>query len=428
MSACPSTRFSTSVTYCEAVMLIVILLLVVGLPAWSFYSMKQKARSWEEAAAQLGLEYRRGTWGVGEMAGTVRGISVSVSIFRRGNGDSSSSWTRYQLGFPSGGPSVSMEPESFLSGWKALIGMKGQDIVVGDPAFDKAVIVRGEDPDQVKRFLSPARRMAALTVFDAFSFGQLSENHISAETRGVEASSERIVHSVQRLIDIAMVVSAPNEVDLALQYQDEGLLSEAVTALHDVNAAHLEVEVPNSFTQLLEAEALMAMSDGFQAAKALDAIAIGEDEELAGWAEVAAAHPAPPTRPTKPVAVEPAQPVLNLEQQAVIDDLFTSHRQSYETEDYFLTTYFGMTVQWTGTLERTREFRYDSVFDGTGQRAVVKIGVRGNGVLVTSTVDAIVHFPLDVALTEDQEVRFEGELVRLDFYMRNLYIADGRMI
>lgn len=419
--------------YGEVVMLIVLLLAAMAAPAWGLYSSKQRALGWETAAAELGLEYWPAQWGAGEMRGIIRGMEVSVSVVRRRSGNNSSSWTRYSIGFPSGGPSVHMEPETFFSGWKAFLGMKGQDIVVGDPAFDQAVVVRGEDPTQIKRFLSPARRMAALNVFQGYDFGELSESHISAETRNAESSSQRIVHNVRRLVDIALVVSAPNEVDLALQYQDEGLLSEAVTALHDVNSAHLEVEVPNSFTQLLEAEALMAMSDGFQAQKALDAIAIGDNEEFAGWAEVAAGHPAPPSRPTRPPAqkaasVEPAQPSLNLEQQAVIDDLFTSHRQSYETEDYFLNTYVGQQVRWTGTIDRTREFRYDSVFDGTGQRAVVKIGVRGNGVLVTSTVDAIVHFPSDLPLGEDEEITFEGELVRLDYYMRNLYVAGGRLV
>lgn len=408
-------------------MLIVFLLLAMAAPAWGLYASKQRALGWESAAAELGLEYWPAQWGTAEMRGTIRGIAVSVSVIRRRSGNNSNSWTRYSLGFPSGGPSVHMEPESFFSGWKALLGMKGQDIVVGDKAFDDAVIVRGEDPVQIKRFLSPARRMAALNVFQGYVFGELSESHISAETRGAESSSERIVHNVRRLVDIALVVSAPNEVDLALQYQDEGNLGDAVSTLHDVNAAHLQVEVPNSFTQLLEAEALMAMSDGFQAKKTLDAIAIGDDEELDGWAEVAAAHPAPPSRPATPTRAV-ITPSLNLEQQAVIDDLFTSHRQSYEAEDYFLNTYVGHRVRWTGTVERTREFRYDSVFDGTGQRAVVKIGVRGSGVLVTSTVDAIVHFPADLPLGEDQEITFEGELARLDFYMRNLYVANGTMV
>ena len=382
------------------------------------------------AANELGLTYADAAVGVGELAGSIQGLQVLISTKHRGSGKNRSVWTRYVVGFPSIGPSVEMEPESIFSGWKALIGMKGQDIIVGDREFDDAVIVRGSDPNEIRRFLSPARRLGALTVFQTFSYGHVSESQISAETRGAESKSDRIVHNVRRLVDIAIVVSAPNEVDLALQYQADGMMSEAVTALHDVNAAHLQLELPNSFTQLLEAEALMAMSDGIQAKKTLDAIAVGEDDELHGWRGVAVAHPTPPTMPNAAVSAarEPAVPALNLEQQAVIDDLFTSHRQSYETDEYFLNTYHGQAIRWSGTVERTREFRYDSVFDGTGQRTVVKIGTRGQGVLVTSTVDAIVHFPSDLVLTEDQGITFEGTLVRLDFYMRNLYVADARMV
>ena len=409
----------------------VILILGAAFSAWGVYSGKGAVERWRAAAAELGLDYHGASdWTVGEMSGTIQGIRVSVAKIARGSGKNRSTWTRYTLGYPSHGPAVEMEPSGFFSGWKKMLGMKDEDIIVGDAAFDDAVVVRGDNPDEIRRFLSPARRMGALTVLQQFRYGHVSENHISAEVSGVVKETQSIVRHVRRLIDIAVIVSAPNEVDLALAHQADGRLGEAVTALHDINAAHLEFEHPNSFTQLLEAEALMAMSDGFQAKKTLDAVAVGDDDELADWRDVAVAHPIPPTMPTPAEDHATSEPVAsgpNLDQQAVIDDLFTSHRQSYETEAYFLETYHGQSVRWTGTVERTREFRYDSVFEGTGQRAVVKIGTRGEGVLVTSTVDAIVHFPSELVLTEDQEITFVGPLVRLDFYMRNLYVAEATL-
>ncbi len=411
---------------------------------------KQRGIAWEGAARDLGLIYVAGTgWAPRPVIqGQLRGVAVRVEVVTKGSGDSQSNFTRYTLNYPGvAATAITLRKQTPFSVFGRLIGRR--DVEIGDPIFDDRVVIDAPDAVAAAQYLTPARRMAVLTMFEHWKHVEVTANSIIVEYQGIERSHSQLVGIITRLLDMSLVLSAPSTVDLALEQQARGDLADAVDALHEIN--DVQDAPPNSFTQLLEAEALVAMGEGAKAEEVLDAMEVS-DPEIDRWRDLAHSHPTPapipePT-PAPPLAVsdpapvpaaapdpapEPAapQPAIvhaPLDQDSVITDLFDSNRLGHEVEARFFEAYEGATVEWTGTLERSREFRSDSDFPGAGVKATVRIGSKGDGRLVSDQIHAIVHLPEGAPVERDQSVRFRGSFVRVDRYMRNMFVANAVVI
>ena len=112
----------------------------------------------------------------------------------------------------------------------------------------------------------------------------------------------------------------------------------------------------------------------------------------------------------------------------MIADLFGSNRLGHDVETRFDEVYRGQRVRWSGTVERVRPYRGDRDFGAApGTKVTVLVGHLGDGRLVTSRVEAVVQLPADVALERGAEIEFAGTLLRVDRFMRNLYVADAQL-
>lgn len=402
----------------------------------------QRARTaWAEAAARLGLSMASSSlWTGSSMSGRVREIDVRVHTEQRGSGDSRSTYTVYEANYWADGPAVSIKRERGLGIMKRLL--RSTDVVVGDPAFDDAVVIDGPDAEAIRDFLTPTRRQAIYGLMQAWPMAELTTSRIVVAKPRIETSADAIVSTVNRLVDTALVLGSPFAVDAALELEAQGDLADGADALARVNA---EPEfADNAYTQLLEAHAHATLGERDRAASLLDRIepALPADSEVMALRDMIA-RPAPEARPPEPqpptepeASAQPPAPVdtdaradVDTDAQAVIADLFGSDRLGYEIDERFAQAYAGARVSWRGEVERVRPFRRDRDFgDDPGTKVTVFVGHLGDGRLVSNKIDAVVQLPAGIEPTRGDEIDFTGKLIRVDRFMRNLYVADAALV
>ncbi len=419
-------------------------LFAVAVPLGFHFEQKKRERYrqiWASVASQLGLSFSAGTGRDHEMrmVGYLRGISVVVDVHMMGSGDSKRYYTRYSFTYPGGASEkfVMRRQGKLSSIFGSLFGKP--DLSLGDPAFDAMVHIDANDRVAVDRYLTPARRMAVLSLLERFVRAEVTESSFVVERLNVQENPQALTATIFQLQDIALTLSAPTDVDVALQMQKQGDLQDAIDHLHALN--DVQDEPANTFTQLLEAEALVAAGEGDKADQLLEALPVF-DPEIGSWRQVAKSHPQPLKAYVPPTQVEqesraaaappPPTPAptqtVSLDQQSVIENLFGGERLAHEAEQFFFDKYEGATIEWTGKVDRTRSFRSDRDFDGAGEKVNVFIGSRGDGKLVSNRIHAIVHLPVDTAIEREAEITFRGQLVRADRYMRNLFVANAELV
>ena len=439
----------------EALVPLVFFLIFGGVAGLVIRSGLQQAErrnaGWAQVGHHLGLNVANATiMKPGRLAGRIRGVEVLVTTVNKNSGNNNSqTFTVFELHYPPSGPPVRLTRQrTFNSFFRRLTG--GRDVIINDPVFDENVIIDGGDPLEIGRFLTPTRRMAVLSLLSSWDSAEVTNRSMKVDKRGHIADPQELHGAIIRLVDMALLMSAPEQVDHALLLEAQGDMAQAAAELHTLNAS-----APNTFTQKLEAEALVMMGERPAAEAILRAVeaAAPADPEVEGWRRVASAPlPSPPAVPPTPSPSTPPPPIpapepapepspspspaaapapaagLVVSVEETIEDLFGSDRMGFETEERFSLAYRGRTVRWRGTVDSMRAFRSDQDFGSEpGTKATVHIGSLGDSKLVTSQVHAIVHLPADVDLERNQEIEFTGTLVRVDRYMRNLYVSLARL-
>lgn len=425
---------------------LVLAVFAVAAVIW-YWRLKKLTAAWDQAAHQMGFQ-RLGVSGTsaGTIYGERQGAHLTIGRVTKGNGNNNNeTYTRYYCEYPAVGPPVKLTKQNAFSFVNRMLGRN--DVLIGDPGFDERVVITTNAPEAVNAFLTPARKIAILNLFESHSQAEVTERSIQVDVRGTEMSPQNLASMARWAIDFSLFLSKPSDVDIALANQASGNLGQAVDQLHDINAA-AGPEGPNSFTQLLEAEGHMAMGDGAAAAEILDHMDVTGNKEAEGLREVAHRHLEPPLPParkaaehrsTPPMPEEASEPVPtsaapaeiagpNLEQTAVIADLFSSHRTGYEVEEHFLDNYVGHEVSWTGPVTRSMTYRFDSDFEGTGLKVNIELGELDNGQLIANTITAVVQLEDNNEVERGEQITIYGTLHRVDRYMRNIYVRDAEII
>ena len=76
------------------------------------------------------------------------------------------------------------------------------DLEIGDPEFDATFVVRGNDPDQVERFLSAGVRRAIEAAMDDGQF-EVKDEQLYFHEWGLIRDAERLV-AVSNLFEVAL--------------------------------------------------------------------------------------------------------------------------------------------------------------------------------------------------------------------------------
>lgn len=97
-----------------------------------------------------------------EVQGNVGPAFVHIDTYTTGSGKSKSTWTRFRITDPTALSSGSVGQEGLFSGVGKLV--QGDDIQVGDPKVDGALLLRGMSDDIVARFGPEARKAVTKAV------------------------------------------------------------------------------------------------------------------------------------------------------------------------------------------------------------------------------------------------------------------------
>ncbi len=419
--------------------LLVAIVAIVAYKVWGAVR-RQTEHAWSEAATQLGLRYAPRSpslraWLTNDesahhrMRGRVDGYPVAVDTFYHRVGRERRLYTGYRVAFPPLGLGLGMTRARLFSRLKTFFG--GQDIEVGDAAFDRDIIVRGEYPERVAAFLTPVRRMAVHRFLAEYPNGVIADRWLRWQTRGLERRPGALTGSVRRMVDVARALAAPPPAALerALETQRAGNLGAAADLAVEAARSSPDVE-----TLRTEAEVLYGAGRYDESAREFGRLAevLPEDDQVARWRERAEDRRARDD-PSEPDSV----PMLDLDAAGpsaaeVAEALFDPSNLSFETTSMFEERYEGARVRWEGPLVRSSTYRSDLDFrNGPGTKALVRVHRLANDLYAGRDVEAVVELPpeaADVLATRRGElVSFTGRLVRCDPLMRNLYVAGGRL-
>jgi hypothetical protein len=104
-----------------------------------------------------------------------------------------------------------------------------------------------------------------------------------------------------------------------------------------------------------------------------------------------------------------------------------------ESDRRFEEKYEGREVRWSGKLDRIDRFYHDSVFgEGPATRAILLVHEIVEDGYGSREVKAVVRLPDEVGeglrARRGETISFSGRLVGCDTFMRNVFVADGRLL
>ncbi len=399
---------------------------IVGSIIAALIASRRKAANaaWTEAAGRLGIELRPVTGfaalaGNLSMRGTVQGVTVFVKTFQSND----KTHTRYRVKMPSLGLGLKMSKQSPLASMGRFFGV--QDIEVGEPLFDKQLMIKGDHPEPVRAFLTPARRVAVSELITAYRQAVVTDNTIEVIT-GFTSDAEELVSIIQRLVSVAQILSqkAPSVEKLAATRLD----GDAGDALVESERKPPESDPWIEFARKTqEAELRYVHGDIKEAAEAFEKLSkvVPADPEIKAWRDKT-------QRRLKAEDRKPPRLTGDAGSAAeVAEKLFHPDNFSFDTIELFETEYEGKSVRWSGEVKRLRRFDHDRDFgDGPGTKVVFAVHALANDLFAGREIDAIVHLP---QLSEDsiepgETHTFTGTLLRCDPAMRNLFVTDGELV
>lgn len=390
---------------------------------------KKTNEAWAAAAKRLQLVFQPGQlFTRPRISGIHHGCSVLVTTFSRGSGKNQTTYTRFRVSFPNSlDLGLRLTRQGLMSGIGKFFG--SQDIVVGDEGFDDAVVVKGRDPQRVIEFLTPSRRLRAARFLSMYQNSVIDDMKIEWHRRHVERDPDKIARILERMTTLVNHMTddrAENEsIDKALEARQEGRLDEALEMIRGVpheqgsDAADMLV---------FEGEILLATRQTEAAAKTFSEVhdAEPEDDEAFKLAEQASRN----VEPTE----ESDSDEEDLEVRHVCERLFDPSMMSSQTNEIFDSDYRNRSIRWSGTLKSIRSFTFDLVFGNQpGTRAVFEIHrVGGSQSFSMRPVQAVVQLaPEDeegLRSKLERDLVFEGRLVSVDAFMRNLFVAGGVVV
>jgi hypothetical protein len=201
---------------------------------------QQVRQAWPSAAKVLGLRYASYFGNPGRIEGALPTGSVVVEKTTTGGSDSQTTVTRYRAKYLHPlGLGLVLKRETYFAGIAKALG--AQDISVGDPPFDDAVLIKGNSPERVREFLTPSRRLRIRRAMSSFPGLVIDDNAVVWEAAGVHRTAAEIVSNISRLSQLAWFLSGKGEEDEplenALSAQEEGHIEGALQTVRDAPAA-----------------------------------------------------------------------------------------------------------------------------------------------------------------------------------------------
>lgn len=382
-------------------------------------SRRQRSNeAWAKAARELGitLEPTRGVFGFFgkmSMSGQVHDMDITIDTHQSDD----ATFTRYRVRYPTLGLALKVKRQHALTRIGKLFGY--QDIEVGDPLFDDEIIVKGEYPDHIAEFLTPARRVAITGLIELYPGAVITDTGISYQKRGLDTEEGQLISTMQRILSVARQLRGVDRVaERATQRRLAGDVGEALDLLEEAG------ETGDPFVDFSRKQQVGEIRHARREAReAIDVFRelqkqAPADPEVDSWARYRTPEPA--KSPT----------THSGDAEAVAAHLFHEDNYSFDTLEIFEREYEGSRVEWTGTLKRLRRFDHDRDFGaGPGIKAVFEIATLASDLYAGREVDAVVRLPdgAEGTLHVGQRYGFAGTLTRCDPAMRNLFVSNATL-
>jgi hypothetical protein len=419
----------------------------VGIAISVGIATNQKANeTWQAAARELGLRFEPGTWlGGRKIQGQYRGQWVKVDVHSTG-GKNSQTFTRYQVFYPEPlGLGLRLNRQGFFSNLWQMLG--GQDIQVGDGEFDADVVVKGRDPQEVIRFLTPARRARVHRLLLDLQACIIDDDKIHWQKAGLETDRTQLIATVERLCQVARSLTARPEDEPSAEVP-EVLPAPVARPAPGPPPLPPPAEVPEVVPVRPYYEMPLPSEPPPLPAPAQPEpgppIPAERETILPPPLPPAIPEPPPVPLPSSPVATPPtprspeaapAAPATGREwgpsAAEVCDRLFKGEPMTQRVTEQFDQNYKDRPVRWSGVLREVNLFFFDAQFGNqTGTRATFEVHEVA-GLFGSNKVQAVVQLPREL----ESELRgrigerltFSGRLVGCDAFLRRLFVAGGQL-
>jgi len=393
-------------------------------------SAKKTKFNWSNAARQLKLKYLKGSaFNPGVITGLYHKYLVKVDTFSRKSGNNSTTYTRFRLDYRKPFKvKFKITKEHLLSSLGKVFGL--EDVEVGDKSFDDKVIIKAHNKDSLSKFLTPERKGLIKSIMGSFQEVTVTNNYIEVVERGTTRHPRVIVSNIKRLAKLADGLTGrrkreiPNKKSERLPKKKE-LLNEVEL----VQPAVLEDVGDKSKKRELESE-LITRHDKIE--KQASKIEKKEPEQIA---KVESTVPDPIKEEPgnilheEPVVVDKLQALTT---ESLCQEIFDPAIGSFDATRMFEQKFKDADISWEGTLISASEFSFDFVFkNSTGVKATFELMEFASG-YSKSKIRAVVHFPKDQLQTlKDSlniKLKFSGKLVSVDALVKNIFVAEGKLI
>ena len=390
-------------------------LIFVGVIWAIIYLSKQSAKAtgekWKTAVRNLNLGYYEGGIGSsGTITGERNGHQVTVSTHT--NGNNSQTYTKYLMVYRESIPFfLRMTRQSALHKIGQVVGL--QDIEVGNSTFDDQVVVRGSQPDAVRRFLTPKRQEAIETLVMLYPDIVISSESVIIKKTGKDTEPSLICNCIRRL---------------------ESFCNEMVDIQHASSNKSYEVTQQPPAIPMREKK-LPAISEMVESSVApanavIPAAETGIEPEMVEHVAGQVILQESVLLDEVPECVEsPLPEPIEVELKQVAAELYGGNAgSSLLTSKKFEEHYKNKPVTGAGILKRVSKFNYDPIFTNcTGVIATFDI-IELAGDYSKIKVAANVKFPSEeydaLKAKLEQSLLITGILVAQDSMMHQLYIAD----
>ena len=363
--------------------------------------------AWSAAAARLGLNFRRAALFKPKLLrGVFQGNDIDVSTYTRSAGKSRKTFTRYRVLYPMPlGLGLNLSEQRFFSSIAAIFG--SQDIETGDINFDEKVVVKGNQPENVLRFLTPRRRRQVLDLLNEFPQSKINDEQVEWLKSGTVRDAAEIVDTVTRLSSAATILYEGEPAQESSREEPEPAQSQAPIAEPTAEP----IGEPNR-------EAILEVVDGPTAN-----VDIVQMESIEDFIETSLAGEA---------AVAETAATDGLAAETVCSVLFQPSVMSHEAKQRFDAEFKDQTVRWSGVLKRVSAYRIDLTFtDGPGTKATFDLSLNDTSG-ISRAVQAIVQLPQNAEQALRRQVGerldFEGRLANCDSLLRSFQITNGRVL
>ncbi|MCL1693545.1 MAG: DUF3137 domain-containing protein, partial [Actinomycetia bacterium] len=270
--------------------------------------MDQMNAAWQSAAEALGFSFEAGSLRTGPtISGIIEDHPAGVRSYTKSSGKNSNRYTRYTVEFPAIGVGLRLFRQAGLGQFLKILGT--QDIVIGDPVFDEAFIVKSTDPQGVRAVLTPGRTMALNQLLAVHPEVVVEDDRIVIDRRGGVRDADVIISTLRRLASAANVLS-----DGAASAELTSLIERRVEGVMPSNHEQ-ETELPSGIdARISTGEALAAAGIDSIARKIFEALGaeLPADPTVAGWSEQVgreARRTAPPVESPEPTVEDPSEEV-----------------------------------------------------------------------------------------------------------------------